>query len=180
MTAHQDSTTPATRPCQTCILHKTLSKGLSPKLCQAKPQLHQLLFYKMRTPSAPIVSISGARPPRINPYCCHRTQGINSWKAEVITNELHVTPFWAPYVFWEIPVNNPARLLGLIHWLWANPDLTRGCIKTNLSSTSKKKYFPPNYPRANPTKMPPSTNISREYRVTTLPHSLPIAPCTVA
>ena len=142
MTAHQDSTTPATRPCQTCILHKTLSKGLSPKLCQAKTQLHQLLFYKMRTPSAPIVSISGARPPRIHLSCCHRTQGINSWKAEVITNQLHVTPFWAPYVFWEIPVNNPARLLGLIHWLWTNPDLTRGCIKTNAPvALAKRSIF---------------------------------------
>ena len=60
MTAHQDSTTPATKPCQTGILHKTLSKGLSPKSCQAKTQLHQLPFYKMRTPSAPIVSIFDA------------------------------------------------------------------------------------------------------------------------
>ena len=168
MTAHQDSTTPATRPCQTCILHKTLSKGL---LRQAKTQLHQLLFYKMRTPSAPIVSISGARPPRINLSCCHRTQGISSRIAEVITNQLHVTPFWAPYVFCEIHVNNPTWLSGLTHWLWVNPDLIRGCIKTNASvALAERSIFLLSIPGRIPPKCLP---------VPTHPMKTGLTPCPI-
>ena len=132
MTAYQDTTAAATRPQPTSILQEALSKGLSPNLCQTKAHLYQSLFSENGHTKAPIASLSGPWPPRVNLPCCNWTRVISFSKAEVLTNQLQVTSFWACCAFAKF-VNNPARLSGLTLWLRANPDLTRGYIQTNTS-----------------------------------------------
>ena len=127
------STTPATRPQQTGILHKALFKGLSPNLGQTKTQTPAITILENENTKCTYCFLSGPRPPRVNLPCCHWTQGISSWKADVLQTNYKFPHSGCSVFDLSNSINNQARLSGLTLWPGANPDLTRCHLITNTS-----------------------------------------------